>query len=169
MQKYVNNLCNVRDKIDFTKFTNALLNSSFIQKHISDGQYNQLSTAKIGNLPIIEINVDDKKKISNYKIMLEKIDNNISNYKLLNELQTNVTSFIFGKYKIIISNWIDLDFPDLLKYFSNSNIKLSLSEESDWMDYFKEQKQKTTKTKLEIDKIEKEIDQMIYQFYGLEK
>jgi len=145
------------NKTDFTKFINSLLNSSFMQKHIFDGQYNQLSTTKIGDLPIIEINVDDKKKISNYKVMLEKIDNNISNYKMLNELQTKVTSFIFGKYNIIILNWSDIDFPDLLNYFSNSNIKLSLSEESEWIDYFKEQKQKVTKIKSEIDKTEKEI------------
>ncbi|MFZ5515157.1 MAG: Eco57I restriction-modification methylase domain-containing protein [Candidatus Zhuqueibacterota bacterium] len=155
------------NKVDFTKFTNALLNSSFIQKHISNGQYNQLSTTKIGDLPIIEINVNDKNKIDIYKAMLNKININISNFLILYELQKNITSFIFGKYNIIISNWCDIDFPDLLKYFSNAGIKLKLSEESQWMDYFKEQKQKAIELKAEIDRTDKEIDQMVYELYGL--
>ena len=35
------------------------------------------------------------------------------------------------------------------------------------MQYFNEQKQKATELKAEIDKTDKEIDQMVYELYGL--
>ena len=35
------------------------------------------------------------------------------------------------------------------------------------MQYFNEQKQKATELKIEIEKTDKEIDQMVYELYGL--
>ena len=37
------------------------------------------------------------------------------------------------------------------------------------MQYFNEQKQKAEELKTEIDKTDKEIDQMVYELYGLTK
>jgi len=37
------------------------------------------------------------------------------------------------------------------------------------MQYFNEQKQKALELKAEIDRIDKEIDQMVYELYGLSK
>lgn len=44
---------------------------------------------------------------------------------------------------------------------------MSLSEEAEWMPYFNEQKQKAKELKSVIDHIDNEIDQMVYQLYGL--
>ena len=44
---------------------------------------------------------------------------------------------------------------------------MSLREEAEWMQYFNEQKQKATALKTEIDTTDKEIDQMVYELYGL--
>ena len=46
-------------------------------------------------------------------------------------------------------------------------IKLSLSEEAEWMQYFTEQKEKALAIQAEIDKTDREIDQMVYELYGL--
>ncbi|WP_042247923.1 hypothetical protein [Jejuia pallidilutea] len=45
--------------------------------------------------------------------------------------------------------------------------KLTLSEEAEWMQYFNEQKQKAVELKAEIDKTDQDIDQMVYELYGL--
>ena len=37
----------------------------------------------------------------------------------------------------------------------------------EWMEYFNEQKAKALELKAEIDKTDKEIDQMVYELYGL--
>ena len=50
---------------------------------------------------------------------------------------------------------------------ANDRIKLSLSEEAEWMQYFNEKKQIAQSLKAEIDKTDKEIDQMVYELYGL--
>ena len=46
-------------------------------------------------------------------------------------------------------------------------IKICLSDEAEWMSYFNEQKQKAQDFKSEINCIDKEIDQMVYELYGL--
>jgi type I restriction-modification system DNA methylase subunit len=157
------------NKVDFTKFINAVLNSSFIQKHISDGQYNQLSTEKISDLPIIEIDSSDNEQVKFYKLVIEQIDKIIFTYTSINELQNKVIDFINGKFKICIIDWYDKEFSDFIILLDKSDIKLSLAEQSEWMQYFNEQKEKVQNLKLEIESIENKIDQMICGLYGLKK
>lgn len=45
--------------------------------------------------------------------------------------------------------------------------KLSLSEETEWMQYINEQKTKTQELKSKINRVDSEIDQMGYQLYSL--
>ena len=45
--------------------------------------------------------------------------------------------------------------------------KLSLDEEAEWMDYFNKKKAETNALQAEIDRIDNEIDQMVYELYGL--
>ena len=46
-------------------------------------------------------------------------------------------------------------------------IKLSLSEEAEWETYFRTEAKKALELKLQIDRPDKEIDQMVYQLYKL--
>ena len=48
-------------------------------------------------------------------------------------------------------------------------IKLSLSEESEWEDFFTQESKKTLEIKDSIDKTDKEIDAMVYQLYNLSR
>ena len=47
--------------------------------------------------------------------------------------------------------------------------ELNVKKVGGWMQYFNEQKQKTTELKNKIDKTDKAIDQMVYELYGLTK
>ena len=66
-----------------------------------------------------------------------------------------------------LENWHELNFKDFLKELQKANVKLSLSEEAEWMNYFNEQKQKAQTLKSEIAKTDREIDRMVYELYGL--
>src|SRR5690606_28270174 len=66
-----------------------------------------------------------------------------------------------------LQNWHELVYGEFLKELKKNKIQLSLNEEAEWMQYFNEQKQKATELKAEIDKTDKEIDQMVYELYGL--
>lgn len=156
-------------KSDFTKFINAILNSTFIQKHINDGQYNQLSTEKIGDLPIINIDETNKENLLNYNSILEFSNKQILNYKSFIDLQSDVSKFIETKFNITISNWNEIDFQTLISQFIKAKIKLNLSEESEWMRYFNEEKLKIQKITTEIEQIDNEIDKIVYELYGFDK
>jgi len=46
-------------------------------------------------------------------------------------------------------------------------IKLSLSQEAEWEDYFLAEQAKAISLKNQINQTDKEIDQMVYELYGL--
>jgi hypothetical protein len=46
---------------------------------------------------------------------------------------------------------------------------LSLSQKAEWEDYFLAEQQKALELKAQIDQTDKEIDQMVYDLYGLTK
>ena len=101
----------------------------------------------------------------------------------LETLQNNFISLLSSKFslnkmsnKLIQWNYYDFstftkELDKVRKKTAKENEteynKLSLSEEAEWMQYFNEQKQKAEELKAEIDKTDKEIDQMVYELYGL--
>ena len=103
-----------------------------------------------------------------------------SNY---NEFDRRVSRFRFTKYEVSnfsgkLLKWNELEFADFIKELEKMRkkvakeeeseyIKLSLAEEAEWMQYINQQKQKASELILEIDKVDKEIDGMVYELYGL--
>lgn len=101
----------------------------------------------------------------------------------LETLQNNFISLLSSKFSLNkMSNkliqWNYYDFSTFIKELDKVRKKtakeneteynkISLSEEAEWMQYFNEQKQKAEELKIEIDKTDREIDQMVYQLYGL--
>ncbi len=92
-----------------------------------------------------------------------------------NKTQSLLNSFInflqskhpIEKLSKKLESWHELTFGDFLKELKKKKIKLSLSEEAEWMPYFEEQKAKALDLRQQIDTIDAEIDQMVYQLYGL--
>lgn len=78
-----------------------------------------------------------------------------------------VSGFIKGKFNVNITNWYDLEFLDLMNLLNKSNIKLSLAEQSEWLQYFNEQKEEVQNIKSTIEIIDKEINLMVCEMYGL--
>jgi type I restriction-modification system DNA methylase subunit/REP element-mobilizing transposase RayT len=106
------------------------------------------------------------------KLFIEKVETIVELISEFNRLRVELIELIKSKYdsdkpSVKLLNWNELEYKEFLKELSKAKIKLSLSEESEWMNYFKEQKQIAIELKTEIDKTDKEIDQMVYQLYGL--
>ena len=66
-----------------------------------------------------------------------------------------------------LQDWYLISYAEFIKELSNLKVKLSLSEEAEWEEYFTLEKQKAQTLKSEIAKTDKEIDQMVYELYGL--
>lgn len=126
----------------------------------------KISLDNLGSFPIPEnICFDSNNLGSNTKLLLSKA-------KEIQELLTLFTDLLQSKFEIEklstkLHNWHELEFKDFLKELKKAKVQLSLSEEAEWMQYFKEQKQKGQELKSEINKIDSEIDQMVYELYGL--
>jgi len=68
-----------------------------------------------------------------------------------------------------LQEWYLLSFLDFVKELKKKKIKLSLSEEAEWEDYFLQESKKALELNTNIDTTDKEIDAMVYELYGLNK
>jgi hypothetical protein len=55
----------------------------------------------------------------------------------------------------------------LINNFFKTKLSLTKKDEFEWMDLFDDNKKKSLEINAEIDKTDKEIDQMVYALYGL--
>ena len=66
-----------------------------------------------------------------------------------------------------LKDWYLLTFSEFIKELTKQKVKLSLSEESEWEEFFTQESKKVLELKSSIDKTDKEIDMMVYELYGL--
>ena len=110
-------------------------------------------------------------KLENYTdLMLEKKEQHqsVSN-KFIKYLQSQ---FPIEKLPKKLQNWHELAFGDFIKELNKAiknagGQKLSKIQEMDWMEVFETKKAEAQTLKTEIDKTDAEIDNMVYQLYGL--
>jgi type I restriction-modification system DNA methylase subunit len=66
-----------------------------------------------------------------------------------------------------LQDWYLLSFAEFIKELEKKKVKLSLSQKAEWEDYFLQESKKALELKTNIDTTDKEIDQMVYELYGL--
>lgn len=66
-----------------------------------------------------------------------------------------------------LQDWYLLSYSDFIKELAKKKIKFSLSQEAEWENYFTQKSKKALALKNQINKTDKEIDQMVYELYGL--
>ncbi len=126
----------------------------------------KISLDNLGSFPLpssmLEYSIDlTEKTIS----LLAKQTSIIKEIQQFNELLANKFDSVQFNSKLL--NWYMLESKEFLKELSKQKIQLNLAEESQWIQYFKEEKCKIQKSKNEIENIENEIDQIVYELYGL--
>ncbi|WP_317206378.1 Eco57I restriction-modification methylase domain-containing protein [Chryseobacterium sp. MFBS3-17] len=155
------------------RYVLSLLNSSLIgwfHKKMSPkankGLFPKILINDIRNLPLIDLEKQDQQTYvlkSNEMISLNKDLHEVSN-----RFQRTLTRKFEGiSLSKKMQDWYSLSYPEFIKELSKQKIKLSLSEEAEWEDYFSQEKQKALDIKNTIDATDKEIDQMVYELYGL--
>lgn len=66
-----------------------------------------------------------------------------------------------------IQEWPSLTFKEFLNELKKQKIKLALSEQTEWMQYFESEKMKANAIQDQINVTDNEIDAMVYELYGL--
>jgi hypothetical protein len=127
----------------------------------------------------IEIKLASVKEIPIPKIVeleqlpfIAKADIMLSKNKELQGVKQQLLQFLISKFESItiskkLQDWPSLSFSHFLKELQKQKIKLSLPAQAEWMQYFESEKAKANAIEQLIDKTDKEIDEMVYQLYGL--
>ncbi len=117
-------------------------------------------------LPIKILPLNEQESfIGKADIMLEK-------NKELNQLSEQFTKLLQAKFPTVTINkklqqWYSLAANEFFKGLEKQKIKLPLSEQQEWLQYFDEQKLKANNIQQVIQQTDKEIDKMVYELYGL--
>lgn len=176
-QNYVlNSACSLelKDKTIKLKYLLSILNSKlldfYFQLIFSDSR-TTFPIMKSGNIELLPL-----KNISleNQQPFVEKADSMLSANKDLQELskkfqRTCERNFENLNWNKKLQDWYRLSYADFIKELAKQKIKLTLSDEAEWEDYFNQEKNKALEIQSKIESTDKEIDQMVYELYGLTK
>jgi tRNA1(Val) A37 N6-methylase TrmN6 len=154
------------------KYALSVLNSKLLNHYyqlINPEKGEALAEVKafhLENLPMKEIELNKQQPF------IEKADQMLSMNKELQEASQKFQRTIQRKFNLEdlpkkLQDWYLLSYADFIKELAKKKVKLSLSEEAEWEDYFMQESKKALDLKTQIDATDKEIDIMVYELYGL--
>ncbi|WP_313266943.1 Eco57I restriction-modification methylase domain-containing protein [Epilithonimonas vandammei] len=154
------------------KYILAILNSQLIKSYwlskYNDNKdlFPKIKGYQLKQLPIKEISLE------NQQPFIEKADLMLSLNKELQELSAKFQRNLQREFSLEtlskkLQNWYELSFAEFLKELAKAKLNLTLSQKAEWEDYFLAEQQKAISIKSQIDQTDKEIDQMVYELYGL--
>jgi hypothetical protein len=154
------------------KYALTCLNSKLIfwifrnENNEFDELFPKIKAKEFKALPIVNLSPEQQLPF------IAKADIMLSKNKELQAAKKQFLQFFYSKYESIIitkklQDWPSLSFGQFLKELDKQKIKLSLSAQAEWMQYFETEKSKANAIQQLIDKTDKEIDEMVYELYGL--
>jgi type I restriction-modification system DNA methylase subunit len=128
----------------------------------------QLIWKYFGQIPVPELNSPELTALVEKMLSFTKNQQTLTS-KFIKYLKSQ---FPIEKLNRKLENWQELDFSDFIKELNKAikktgEKKLSKSDEMDWMELFANKRAEAQTLKSEIEKTDKEIDQMVYELYGL--
>lgn len=158
-----------------SKFILTLLNSSLLTYYYKS----KFSTKKWDLFPEIQTYLYNQLPIKNIPLseqqpFIEKADFMLENNKILQEktnkfLNRLKTSFWIEKLSWKLEKFYDLDFGGFVNELKKNKINLSLKDQDEWEDYFNSYKNEILEIKNEIEKCDREIDEMVFDLYELDE
>lgn len=154
------------------KYLLTLLNSKLLYFYFantfSDSKitFPKVKRSQLLELPIKNISLDQQQPF------IEKAETMLQKNKELQQALEKFQRTLQREFNLKIlpkklQNWNELSFPDFLKEVAKLKINLSLQQKDEWEEYFGTAREKAEKISQEISKTDSEIDQMVYQLYGL--
>lgn len=155
------------------KYALTVLNSKLIgwfclktSPKASKGLFPKILVNDVRNIPMVEISLKLQQPF------IEKAELMLSLNKELQELSRKFQHTLQRKFELKdlpkkLEEWYSLAYSNFIKELAKKKIKLSLSEEAEWEEYFNAEAKKALELKAKIDATDKEIDQMVYKLYDL--
>jgi hypothetical protein len=145
-----------------SKLTDYLMNQFAISRR---GGYLEYKVQYIEKIPIKEISKKDQQPfIALAEKMLELNKSTFEQaQKFIDLLKAN---FVFEP-TTKLKKWYEIEFIDVLHELEKGGAKIPTKKQTEWLEIFKTEKDKIKHTQQEIAKTDKEIDELVYQLYGL--
>jgi hypothetical protein len=157
-----------------SKLINWFFRYKFSDKHMAGG-YISVNNLLLQKIPfkIMSEDINTKELVESANSLRTQLETLGSNFTLLLK-----SKFQLEKLPKKLNFWYKLTFEMFLKELEKVRKKsgkasktqyneFSLSEEAEWLQYFKEQKERAQTLQAEINQIDREIDNMVYELYGL--
>lgn len=166
------NVINEKDILEL-KYILTIINSKLLgwyhnktSPKANKGLFPKILVNDVRNLPLVNISLEKQQPF------IEKADKMLSLNKELQDLSQKFQRMLLRKFELEkfstkLQEWYLLDFSDFIKELKRLKVKLSLSQESEWEEYFLEEKSKAIAIDSEIKATDKEIDSMVYRLYDL--
>jgi type I restriction-modification system DNA methylase subunit len=133
---------------------------------VRSGGYIEVKPQYFEQIPIPDYEDSIVKPIKNLVveiISLSKINQEKQN-TFLSHIQSN---FTIDKLSNKLKEFYNCDFKTFLSELKKKKITLTLKQQDEWEQYFNEYKTEINKLQQQINQTDKEIDQFVYQLYGL--
>ena len=166
------NVINEKDILEL-KYILTIINSKLLgwyhnktSPKANKGLFPKILVNDVRNLPLVNIPLEKQQPF------IEKADKMLSLNRELQDLSQKFQRMLLRKFDLEklstkLQEWYLLDFSDFIKELKRLKVKLSLSQESEWEEYFLEEKSKAIAVDSEIKNTDKEIDSMVYRLYDL--
>ena len=144
-----------------------LMKQYFLSKYADGKQlFPKVKGYQLKSLPIKIASKEEQQPLIKKVGMI--VNSNSFIEKLNNKFQRTLQrKFELEKLSKKLEDWYKLSFTEFLKELKKKKVILSLTEEAEWEDYFLKEQDKALSIKSQIDQTDKEIDQMVYELYGL--
>ena len=153
-------------------FLTAVFNSSLAKLWIwhncpeLQGGTREIRKVYFEHFPVPQANEEQTTKLAQYATDRAQLTAELKS--LCSKFTRNIQrEYNLEKLSAKLENWIQIPFNEFLKELEKSKVKLTLSQKAEWEDYFLQESKKALDIKQQIDATDKEIDQMVYQLYGL--
>lgn len=161
-----------KDERILLKYLLPLLNSKLLTRQYqkinpeAGRVFAQVKIDYVNEIPIIVASNETQDKFIKHADLMLALN------KQLQEVSQKFQRTIQRKFELEelpkkLQDWYKLSYPEFIKELAKKKVKLSLSQEAEWEDYFIEESKNALDLKATIDATDKTIDTMVYELYGL--
>ena len=129
------------------------------------GGFFRFKTNYLKPFPLPKVPSNSQEFIEKTELILEL--NQKAQELVLKFLRTIERKFGLTDFSKDLQNWYSLTFKEFIDQLRKKKVKLSLSDESEWEDYFLAEKTKTQHLYVKINEVNQIINTMVYELYGL--
>ena len=166
------NLINEKGTINL-KYALCILNSNLIgwyhnktSPKANKGLFPKILVNDVRNIPLLSHRAEDQEPYIGKADLMLSLNEQLqdSTGKFIRTLQRK---FEIDKLSKKLENWHELTYAEFIKELAKKKIKMSLADEAEWEEYFLAEQTKAKQLIAEIERTDREIDQMVYQLYDL--